>query len=272
MKVLVTGGSGHLGRTIVAGLRERQDDVRVLARRPGDEDSVEWFRGDLSTGAGVEDAVVGVDALIHAATNSPAAQRGGFTIVDFVHSPKDVDVDGTKTLLAAAEHEDVRHFVHVSIVGLEHMAPINPYARVKLAAEGVVRESNLLWSIVRATGFYWLLDRMLAKMARRRALWLPADVRMQAVDSDEFAAFALEVLDRGRGGEQPDFVGPETLTMQELAEQYLAERKLERRIRSAPIPRRFKRALDAGNTSMTGIRGERTWQQWLRSHPPAADA
>lgn len=272
MKVLVTGGTGHLGRVIVAGLREREHEVRVLARRPGDGDGVDWFRGDLSTGAGIADAVAGVDAVVHAATNSPAAQRGGFAIADFVRSPKDVDVHGTRALLAAAEREDVRHFLHVSIVGLEHMARINPYARVKLAAEGVVRGSNVPWSIVRATGFYWLLDRMLARMARRRTLWLPADVRMQVVDSDEFAPFAVEVLDEDRRGEQPDFAGPEALTMQELADRYLAERELERRIRSAPMPRRVKRALDAGNTSTTGIRGERTWQEWLRSHPPAADA
>jgi hypothetical protein len=157
-------------------------------------------------------------------------------------------------LLAGAQREDVQHFVHVSIVGLQHMAGMNPYSRVKLAAEGVVRESNVRWSIVRATGFYWLLDRMLAKMARRRTLWLPADVRMQAVDSDEFAAFLVEVLDDSRRGEQPDFVEPQTLTMRELAEQYLAERELERRIRRAPMPRRIKRTLDAGNTSTTGYR------------------
>jgi len=92
------------------------------------------------------------------------------------------------------------------------------------------------------------------------------------VDSDEFAPFAVQVLDQNRRGEQPDFAGPEALTMQELGDRYLAERELERRIRSAPMPRRVKRALDAGNTSTTGIRGERTWQEWLRSHPPAADA
>jgi len=38
-----------------------------------------------------------------------------------------------------------------------------PYARVKLAAEDLVRESGVPWSIARATPFYWLLDRMLAK-------------------------------------------------------------------------------------------------------------
>jgi len=271
MKVLVTGGSGHLGRVVVAGLTNRGHEVRVLSRLPADGGGAEWFRGDLATGAGVDAAVAGVDAVVHGATNSPAAQRGGFQIADFLRSPTDVDIAGTRTLLAAAEREDVQHFVHVSIVGLEHMARINPYSRVKLAAEGVVRDSGVPWSIVRATGFYWLLDRMLARMTRRRTLWLPADVRMQAVDSDEFAAFVVDVLDERRGGDQPDFVGPHAATMRELAEQYLAERGVDRRIRRPPMPRRVKRAFDAGNTSTTGIRGQRTWQQWLRLHPAAAD-
>jgi hypothetical protein len=128
------------------------------------------------------------------------------------------------------------------------------------------------WSIARATGFYWLLDRMLAKTARRRTLWLPADIHMQAVDSDEFAPFVVDVLNDAGRGEQPDFVGPQTLTMRELAGQYLAERRLERRVRSAPMPRRIEHALDVGNTSSTGIRAERTWQDWLRLHPAAAVA
>ena len=256
MKVLVTGGTGHLGRVVVAGLSERDHQVRVLARRLGDDADMEWVQGDLATAAGVEEAVAGVDAIIHAATNSPAAQRGGFTLLDFVRSPKDVDIDGTTALLAAAQREGVQHFVHVSIVGLRHMARINPYARVKLAAEDIVRESACRWSIVRGTGFYWLLDRMLTRMARRRTLWLPDEVRMQPVDSDEFAACTSPESSTTAGrGERPDFVGPRALTMRRLAEQFLAARGLERRIRSAPIPRRAKRALDAGNTSATGVRG-----------------
>jgi nucleoside-diphosphate-sugar epimerase len=270
MKILVSGGTGHLGSAIATRLVRDGHAVCVLARRPGGDRDIEWRRGDLATGEGVANAVAGVDAVVHAATNSPVAQRGGFNIVDFVRSPTEVDIDGTKALLAAAERQGVQHFVHVSIVGLEQMARINPYSRVKLAAEGVVRESNVPWSIVRAAGFYWLLDRMLAKMARRRTLWLPTDVRMQAVDSDEFAPFVVAALHDGGRGEQPDFVGPQTLTMRELAEQYVADRGLERRIRSAPLPRRVKRALDAGNTSRTGNRGQRTWQEWLRLHPAAA--
>jgi nucleoside-diphosphate-sugar epimerase len=78
MKILVTGGTGHLGRAIVTRLVDQDQQVRVLARRPGDEPGIEWVRGDLATGAGVSEAVAGVNTVIHAATNSPAAQRGGF--------------------------------------------------------------------------------------------------------------------------------------------------------------------------------------------------
>lgn len=270
MKVLVTGGTGHLGRGIVARLKGDGHHVRVLARRPGDDTSIEWVRGDLATGEGVVTAVAGVDVVVHASTHSPAARRGSLRLLDFVRSPTDVDVGGTKALLAAAEGAGAEHFIHVSIVGLQHMARL-PYSRVKIAAEELVRGSALPWSIVRATGFYWLLDRMLAKMVERPILLLPADVRMQAVDSDDFAAFVVECVNDGRRGEREDFAGPELLTMRELAEQYLAARGLRRRIWNAPLPRRIKSALEAGNRSPGAHRGTSTWAEWLR-HAHAASA
>jgi uncharacterized protein YbjT (DUF2867 family) len=269
MRILVTGGTGHLGRAVVAGLKEGGHRVRVLARQPGSDTSVEWVQGDLATGEGIVTAVARVDTVIHAATHSPAAQRGGLRPLDFVRSPTDVDVDGTKALLAAAEEAAVEHFIHVSIVGLRHMARL-PYSRVKIAAEEQVRRSAVPWSIVRATGFYWLLERMLATMVKRPIVLLPADVRMQAVDSDDFAAFVVECVSDGRRGEREDFAGPEILTMRELAEQYLAVRGLRRRIWKAPLPRRIKSALEAGNTSPNARRGATTWAEWLRrSHAPS---
>jgi uncharacterized protein YbjT (DUF2867 family) len=264
MRILVTGGTGHLGRTMVRLLLDEGHQVRLLARRPGSRTDVEWVQGDLSTGEGVVTAASGVETVIHAATNSPAAQRGGLRPMDFVRSPTDVDVAGTKALLAAAQEAGVEHFVHVSIVGLPHMARVSPYSRVKIAAEELVRSSSVPWSIVRATGFYWLFDRMLANMVRRRVLLLPADVRMQPVDSDDFAEFVVACLSDGRRGEREDFVGPETLTMRELAEQYLAARGLQRRIWKAPFPRRITSALEAGSTSPDGLRGTTTWAEWLR--------
>ena len=273
MRILVTGGTGHLGRALTARLTWDGHQVRILARQPGEDPSVEWVQGDLGAGGDLTAALTDVDAVIHAATNSPAAQRGGFRVRDFFRSPTDVDIGGTQALLHAAAEARVQHFVHVSIVGLPQMAPINPYSRVKLAAEELVEESSVPWSIVRASGFYWLLDRMLAKMARRRILMLPGGVRMQPVDSDEFADFVVACTRDGARGERGDFVGPQTLTMRELAEQYLAARGLRRRIWNAPMPRRVKRALDAGATAPDALLGATTWAAWLeRSARPVHPA
>lgn len=273
MRILVTGGTGHLGRAITARLSRDGHQVRILARRLGDDSGVEWVQGDLGAGADFCSALTHVDAVIHAATNSPTAQRGGFRPRDFFRSPTDVDIDGTTALLAAAAEVPVQHFVHISIVGLPQMARINPYSRVKLAAEEIVKTSPVEWSIVRASGFYWLLERMLAKMARRRFLMLPGDVGMQPVDSDDFADFVVACISDGWRGERPDFIGPEMLTMRRLAEQYLTARGLRRRVLNAPMPRRIKAALDAGGTSASALHGTTTWAEWLaRSTPPLTES
>jgi uncharacterized protein YbjT (DUF2867 family) len=271
MKVLITGGSGHLGRDLVGLLEDRDQAVRVLSRRgPRPGESGEWVHGDLATGEGVAEAVAGVDAIIHAATDSPSAQRGRFRAKDFVASPSDVDVTGTRTLLHAAAREGVSHIVHVSIVGVEESRL--PYMRVKLAAEQVVREASTPWSIVRATGFYWLLDRFLANL-RRLPVWvLPRGLDMQPCDSSDFARHVVARTLDGAGGLSPDYAGPEAIGLRELAHQYQQERGLRRPIVALPLPEAAARAA-GGLPAADAILGPTTWQQWLRRSdgPPASE-
>jgi uncharacterized protein YbjT (DUF2867 family) len=270
MTVLVTGGTGHLGRKVVKLLLRDGHRVRVLARHPGGDRAVNWIEGDLATGEGIAEAVGGVDTIVHAATHSPAAQRGRFKARDLLRSPKDVDIRGTDALMHAAAQASVDHIVHVSIVGLEHTARL-PYSRVKLRAEGFVRSGGVPWSIARATPFYWLLERFLDDAAKRRTVMLPRNVKMQCVDSDEFARFLVTCVVDGQRGDRMDFAGPEALTMREMAEQYLATRGLEKRVREIGLPGRAERAMTAGNTSSSGHRGTTTWAEWLRrDHEPEA--
>ena len=62
MRILVTGGTGHLGRDIVSLLKDQGHQVRVLARTPRQDPAVEWIQGDLATGRGITEAVAGTDA------------------------------------------------------------------------------------------------------------------------------------------------------------------------------------------------------------------
>jgi uncharacterized protein YbjT (DUF2867 family) len=140
----------------------------------------------------------GCRPIVHAATSSPMARRGSPRPVDFFRTPTEVDVEGTRRLLTEAKRAAVGHFLHVSIVGLEHLARL-PYARVKLAVEDLVRKSGVAWSIARATPFYWLLDRMLAKNLPRLPVWpLLADLPFQPVDSKDFAAYLVQCWPTGR--------------------------------------------------------------------------
>jgi uncharacterized protein YbjT (DUF2867 family) len=172
-------------------------------------------------------------------------------------------VQGTTALLAAAKRAKVGHFLHVSIVGLEHLRRL-PYSRRKLEAERIVRNAGVPWTIVRATGFYWLVERMFENMLRRPILALPAEAGMAPVDSDEFAQFIVACVGDGPRGDREDFAGPETLTMPELMEQYLAARGQQRRVRRAPLPKKLQAALTAGNISHDGRVGTTTWTEWLR--------
>ena len=69
-RILVTGGTGTLGRLVVARLREAGRDVRVFSRHGAAAEAdaaVESVTGDLASGAGLEAAVEGSEVIVHCA-------------------------------------------------------------------------------------------------------------------------------------------------------------------------------------------------------------
>ena len=100
--ILVTGGTGTLGRLVVARLRDAGCEVRVLSRSTREaEDGIEFMAGDLTTGEGIEAAVDGAGTIMHLA--------GG---------PKG-DKDKARNLVRAASRAGARHLVYISVVGAD---------------------------------------------------------------------------------------------------------------------------------------------------------
>ena len=250
MNVLVTGGTGTLGRLVVMLLRQSGHRARIFSRHPrGHVDAVE---GDLRTGAGLARAVSGMDAIVHAAS----AGREPLQIAG-------VDVGGTRRLLAAAGDAGVRHLVYVSIVGVDRV-PYRYYS-AKLKAENLVREGELPWSILRATQFHVFVAAMLARLAPLPGVVAaPLRWKLQPVDAAEVARRVTDAVLAEPAGMLPDFGGPEVCDVAALAELWMRARGDRRRLVNLPLPLRMGKAVTAGELTCPGHReGRVTFAQFL---------
>ncbi|NNH71166.1 SDR family oxidoreductase [Nocardia uniformis] len=248
-EILVTGGTGALGRHIVDRLREQGHKVRVLSRRAG----AGTHTGDLSTGAGVAEAVAGVDAVVHAA--SDFRKFGG------------PDLTQTEQLLRASG--GVAHLLYVSIVGIEKF-PFR-YYRNKLACERMVVNSGVPHTILRATQFHELIASALRSVERLPVAPLPTDFRFQPVATPDVARRIAELVASEPLGRASDFGGPEVLTLAELAQTWRAARQRPRRVVRIPLPGRIARAYRAGeNTCPDHTDGVLTWAEYVASNPANA--
>ena len=140
MRVLVTGGSGRLGREFVPLLSAAGHSVRILSRvqRTGPDLRLSHVVGDLTTGAGLTESVADIDAIVHLASDSRNAHA--------------VDVEGTQRLVEVARAAGVKHLLYCSIVGIDRI-PFR-YYECKLEAERLIAESRVPFSILRATQFH----------------------------------------------------------------------------------------------------------------------
>jgi len=110
MKVLITGGSGTLGREVATAAVEAGYVVGIGGRRSSPKAAPheqEWAQIQLADGSGLATAVDGVEAVIHAATDP--------------HRATAVDVEGTRHLIEACRVAGVNHLVSVSIVGIDEI-------------------------------------------------------------------------------------------------------------------------------------------------------
>jgi uncharacterized protein YbjT (DUF2867 family) len=256
MRILVTGGTGRLGTAFVAAASRDGHRMRVLSRggRPGDV-TVDWARGDLATGDGIDTAVRGMDAVVHAASDLVTARA--------------TDVEGSRRLAEAAGSAGVAHLVYVSIVGIDRI-PLEYYRR-KLAAEEVIRAGPVPHTILRVAQFHAFVDLLLAGLARiPLVLPVPAGFEVQSISTEEVAEALLRVLSGPPLGRAPDLLGPEVLGVPDAARAWVRARR--RRKLVVPVPafgataRAFKRGY---NTAPERPGGRETWQAWLERLPPA---
>ena len=165
MKVLVTGGTGFVGKTLLSVLVKERHDIKVLVMESEDTsclpEQVTTCIGDLTDFESLKEAVQDVEVVIHLAA-----------YFDFYAKNKDlmyrVNVDGTRELMKLCAEADVKRFIYCS--STETIGPVGSppadettelrpqfdYSKTKIAAEESVRkiteETGLPHIIIRPTG------------------------------------------------------------------------------------------------------------------------
>jgi uncharacterized protein YbjT (DUF2867 family) len=253
-RILVTGGTGTLGRLVVARLRDAGGKVRVLSRHGSEAaEGIESVPGDLATGEGADAAVEGTEVIAHLAGSNTG------------------DEEKALNLVRAASGDGVRHLVYISVVGADRIPLASPIDRAmfgyfasKLAAERVVADSGLPWTTLRSTQFHDLILTTVRQMSRMPVIPLPAGFRFQPIDPRDVADRLVEIALGPPVGLVPDRGGPRSYGMDELVRSYLRARRRHRPIVPIRVPGKATRAFRAGaNLAPDRAVGRRTWEEFL---------
>ena len=272
--VLVTGGTGTLGRLLVPRLQQASCAVRVLSRGrhhveervpAGSGPDVEYVTSDLGTGDGVQAAVADMEIVVHLAGGAKG------------------DDDKARQLVRAASRAGVRHVVFISVVGADRVPVVSGvdramfgYYAAKLAAERLIAESGLPWTTVRATQFHEFIVLVAEQLAKLPVVMSWGGVRFQPIDGADVADHLVELSLGSPAGLVPDLGGPKIYDMTTLLRDHLRARRQHRLILPVPMPGQAARAMRNGaNLTPDRAVGRRTWEEFLEkteSRPSAKKA
>jgi uncharacterized protein YbjT (DUF2867 family) len=245
--ILVTGGTGTLGRLVTERLRADGHEVRVLSRH------AQPYAVDLREGgSGLDGAVAGVDTIVHCAT-----------------SPRGGDDRAAARLIEAARRAAVPHLVYISIVGVDRV-PFG-YYKTKWAVEKLIEESGIGWTILRTTQFHDLVAQVLTGLAKLPVLLLPAGVSDQPIEVAEVADRLADLAAGAPAGRVEDMGGPQVRTLRSLAAAHLRATGKRRPLLDLSLAGRAYRAFRDGHHLTPGHAvGKGTFENFLKARSTTA--
>ncbi|MFI9486128.1 SDR family oxidoreductase [Promicromonospora sp. NPDC052451] len=248
MRIAVAGGTGVAGRLVVDELRTRGHVPVVLSRGQG---------VDLLTGAGVDRALEGAEAVID--VSNVITMRKAVAVGFFDRAGRH--------LLDAARRAGVGHLVTLSIVGVDRVR--NPYYDGKLRQEEIVRDGSVPWTILRATQFHEFAGQMLGSVAGPVAVVPTA--RVQPVAVREVAQALADLVVEPARAMAPEFAGPQVESLADMARRLMAAGRARRR---PVLPVYLPGGMSRGGLLPTGQgpRGTQTFAEWLGQQTPATPA
>jgi uncharacterized protein YbjT (DUF2867 family) len=246
MKIVVIGGSGLIGSQVVRALNEQGHEAVAASPSSG---------VNALTGDGLDEALRGADVVVDV-SNSPSFEDAA--VLNFFET-------STGNLLSAEATAGVRHHVALSVVGADR-ADQSGYMRAKVAQERLIEDSQVPYTIVRATQFFEFVGAIADEATDGTTIRLsPAFIQPMAA-SDVAAAVVTAAEGEPVNG-IVEVGGPEKFRFEEFIRGYLQSTADTREVTSDPNARYFGALLD-DDTIVPGSGAtlyETRFEDWLRS-------
>lgn len=239
MNVAIVGATGFVGSHLVPHLVGAGNDVIAISRDgrrlPGWGERVDARAADVATGAGIDEALAGADAVVHLAA-IPRETRG--------RSFEQVNVGGTRRVVAAAERRGIERFVHLSVLGVAD-DPKLAYLYSKWRGEEAVRRSSLAWVVLRPSLMFGRGDGFFNLVKGTLRYWSPGivaipgngDARFQPLSVDDLAiGIEKSLADPARAGSVYELGGPDHVTYAQIVDEVMRATGMRRLKVGLPIP------------------------------------
>ncbi|WP_309122671.1 SDR family oxidoreductase [Paenibacillus sp.] len=195
MKIIIVGGTGLIGKKMVATLQALGHEAAVASPSAG---------VNAVTGESLEEAIRGAQVVVDV-TNSPSFEAQA--VLSFFET-------STRNLLAAEAAAGALHHVALSVVGTDR-PPGNDYFRAKLAQERLIRSSGMPYTIVRATQFFEFAGAIAYTATEGQTVRLPSAL-VQPIAADDVAAAMVDCALASPANGVVEVAGPERLGLDEF--------------------------------------------------------
>lgn len=242
--ILITGGTGNLGKVLSNVLREK-GFLFAVASRSNKGNSPQKVVMDLLENKGVAEAVKGRDIIFHLATDLKK------------------DTVLTQNLLNGIGENKNIHLIYISIVGIDK-TPFNYYQQ-KLESENKIKASGIPYTILRATQFHDFIDQIFSTLLKYKIGVLPKRVMVQPIDIETVAKSLYEISLHSPENKTFEIGGLQSFSFDEVAKEWMNTSGKKRWIINLPLFRKLAKSFFGGVLLTNKIEASAlSWKNWLQ--------
>lgn len=250
-KIIVIGGTGLIGKQVVASLRAQGHQAIAASPSTGI---------NALTGEGLAEALTGADTIVDV-SNSPSFEDG--PVMNFFET-------SARNLAQAAKAAGVKHLLILSVVGADRL-PESGYMRAKVVQEDILRASGIPFTILRATQFFEFTAAIAYTMSAGDSVRAPGSLYQPMAAADVATAVVQAALSQP-ANRLLEIGGPAKIPMVTALREYLKAMGDPRPVVEDASATYFGLAID--DTSLTtgqeAAIGKTTFDQWLQQQTVAA--